>query len=218
MDEMYADACPRCNSRHPAALEPLPKSYQDNFRVEVERLLESVFAGNPSGNMLAATGKALTERVAQAYTGVTDDFTTPDAAMLVHLIRDTWQLAAAKSYRQLRDLTLALTNENGKLREWSDFKEVAGKICEQYNSTWLQTEYNFAAISAQTAARRTKLEKEADIIPNLQASLAQIGVIFPQNHPYYSGVPRAEIRKSILYLPPENTYQAVKIGGHKVEV
>jgi hypothetical protein len=31
-------------------------------------------------------------------------------------------------------------------------------------------------------------------------------------------VPRAELRKAILYLPPESTCQTVPLGGHKVDI
>lgn len=236
--------------------------------------------------MLAATGKLLAQRVAAAYSGaVAADFTTPDAAMLMRLVRDTWQFSAAKSYHQLRDITLALVDQNGKQREWRDFKEAAGKVCSKYNEVWLRTEYNFAVAASQNAARWTQFEKEADIIPNLQyqtagdsyvrdshakldgvvrpirddfwrthyppngwgcrceaiqapggdeiltkslpdvpipelfrTNLAQTGVIYPKNHPYYSGVTRATLRKDILYLPPENTYQSIVLGDHEIEV
>lgn len=52
-------------------------------------------------------------------------------------------------------------------------------------------------------------------IPNIQiptlfkTNLAKTGLIYPKNHPYYTGVPKAEIRKAIVWLPPENSYHTV---------
>jgi len=56
-------------------------------------------------------------------------------------------------------------------------------------------------------------------IPGLfKTNLAKTGLIFPKNHPYYDGVPRSVIRKSILYLPPKNTYMDVMLGDYQIQV
>lgn len=44
------------------------------------------------------------------------------------------------------------------------------------------------------------------ISPMFRTNCGETGLIFPKGHPYYSGVPNAEIRKAIAYLPPENGY------------
>jgi SPP1 gp7 family putative phage head morphogenesis protein len=257
----------------------------ERFKEEAERLLKGVYDGKPDSGMLAAAGKAIADRVKSEYTGVTADFDTPDAAMLMRLTSDVWHFSAAKNYQQLRDLTTALKDGEGKLRGWGDYREAAAKVCEKYNRVWMQTEYRFAIAASQTAARWTEFEKEADVIPNLQyqtvgdssvradharldgvvrpvgdnfwqthyppngwncrceaiqapggpemvtqsvpdvpvpamfrTNLAQTGVIFPKEHPYYSGVPRAELRKAIAWLPPENTYQSVVIGDYEIDI
>lgn len=233
------------------------------------------------------TGKTLTEKVSEAYKEIAVDFTTPDAAMLTRLTRDVWQFSAAKNYQELRDLTLALRDDSGKLREWDDFKEAAEKISEKYNETWLRSEYNFSIAASQNAARWTEFEKEADIIPYLKyqtvgdsavrdshrildgivkrmddpfwdenfppngwgcrcealqeldgeksetpadkmpmtsvpamfrTNLAKTGLIYPKNHAYYHDIPKAELRKSIAYLPPKNTYLDIVIGDHEIEI
>jgi SPP1 gp7 family putative phage head morphogenesis protein len=200
--------------------------------------------------------------------------------MLTRLTRDVWSFSAAKDYQQMRDLTLALKDENGKLREFEAFKTEAQKICEKYDETWLRTEYDMSVASSQSAARWVQFTKDAKDIPFLEyqtvgddavrashavldgivrnisdsfwsthyppngwgcrceaiqapgahgnkkdmpsdspvpemfrTNLAQTGLIYPKNHPYYVGIPKAEIRKSIAYLPPENTYLTVNIGN-----
>lgn len=208
--------------------------------------------------------------------------------MLTHLVRDVWNFSASKNYQQMRDLTLALKDDEGKVRSFSDFKEVAEGILDQYNITWLETEYNFAIAASQSAARWAEFEREADIIPNLKyqtvgddhvraahqlldgiirplkdsfwtthyppngwgcrceavqelegygrvtldknipdvgipemfkTNLANTGLIYPQNHPYYTGVPRAEITKALSYLPPKNTFIDVDFGkGISLEI
>ena len=273
---LYAEICPHCSNKNPTAEENLPPEYIDEIRKAFEKTLRELYGNaEPANDILAKSGKMLAKKVAQSYKQVTPDWTTPDAEMLVRLTRDVWQFSAAKNYQQMRDLALLLRDENGKLREFSDFKAEAEKTGMKYNETWMRTEYNFAISASQNAARWTDFEKEADIIPLLQyqtvgdtsvrpehqildgvtkriddtwwathfppngwgcrceaiqavggvetpkeetpqihippifrTNLAKQGLIYPKNHPYYNGIPGAEIRKAIAYLPPENTYLA----------
>lgn len=288
MRPLYADFCPRCKTVHPRAEDKLPDDGLNEIQREFERLLKQLYEGKePNNSMLAATGKLLAGRVAESYREIAVDYTTPDAAMLARLTRDVWQFSAAKNWQELRDLSLALKDENGKLREWNDFKEAADAVGQKYNEIWLRTEYNQAVAASQNAARWAEAEAEKDIIPNLEyqtvgddavrteharlngiikpmddpfwtthyppngwgcrceavqapegtgkvtpdekmpdvpippmfrANLAQTGLIYPKNHPYYRGIPQAELRKAIAYLPPENTYLSTKLGEHTVDV
>ncbi|NDV93550.1 hypothetical protein D0T84_01285 [Dysgonomonas sp. 521] len=242
--------------------------------------------GEDLDSLLDLTVKTLSDRVIDSYQ-VAADYTTPDAEMLTRLVRDVWHFSGAKSYQEMRDLTLLLKDDNGKLREFEDFKQAAEGIIDKYNETWLRTEYNFAVSSSQNAARWVEFEKEAGIIPNLKyqtvgddhvrashqvldgiirpvndsfwithyppngwgcrcevvqslegygkvtpdkdipvvdipkmfkTNLAKTGLIYPKNHPYYNGVPKAEISKALAYLPPENTFIDIKVNGCHFEI
>lgn len=247
-------------------------------------MIERAMKGEDLDMLLDLTVKTLSDRVIDSYQ-VAADFTTPDAEMLTRLVRDVWHFSGAKNYQEMRDLTLALKDEHGKLREFTDFKEAANGIIDKYNETWLKTEYNFAVSASQSAARWTEFEKDADIIPNLmyqtvgddhvrishrvldgiirplndslwnthyppngwgcrceavqslegygkvtpnknipvvpipdmfQTNLAKTGLIYPKNHPYYLGVPRAEISKALAYLPPKDTFIDIDFGSDVV--
>lgn len=58
------------------------------------------------------------------------------------------------------------------------------------------------------------------IDPMFRTNCGETGLIFPKGHPYYTGVPNAEIRKAIAYLPPENAYidTYIQAGGRDVPV
>jgi SPP1 gp7 family putative phage head morphogenesis protein len=247
-------------------------------------MIERVKNGEDPDMLLNLTVKTLSDKVKDSYQ-VQGDFTTSDAEMLTRLVRDTWNFSAAKNYQELRDLSLALQDENGKLREFSEFKEIAEGIIDKYNVTWLKTEYNFAIAASQNAARWTEFKKEADNIPNLKyqtagddhvrashkvldgiirpindsfwnihyppngwgcrceavqslegygkitdkipsvdipeifkTNLAKTGLIYPKNHPYYTDVPRAELRKALAYLPPKNTFIDIVVGNHEIMI
>ena len=58
------------------------------------------------------------------------------------------------------------------------------------------------------------------IDPMFRTNCGETGLIFPKGHPYYTGVPNAEIRKAIAYLPPENAYidTCIQAGGRDVPI
>lgn len=281
---MYADACPHCGEVHPVADTVLPPNYLSQLAPEVSSVIKSVYDGSKSTNgLLKLIGGLLTDTVTESFSNVKVDWKTPDAEMLTRLTRDVWSFSAAKDYQQMRDLTLALRDETGKLREYDSFKTEAQNICDKYNEKWLRTEYDMAIASSQSAARWVDFTKDAKDIPFLKyqtvgddhvrashqvldgivrnikdafwsthyppngwgcrceaiqapgirgnqkempeespvpemfrTNLAQTGLIYPKNHPYYVGIPKAEIRKAIAYLPPENTYLSTNIGNKTV--
>jgi SPP1 gp7 family putative phage head morphogenesis protein len=265
----------------------LPQEYGDALDNVIKDLLKSVFDGKPDSVPIAGlTTKTLAKQVANNYS-IRPDYETPDAQMLMRLTRDVWQFAAAKTYQEMRDLTLALKDNNGKLREWNSFVEQAQKITGKYNATWMRTEYNAAVGSSIMASRWVQFEAEQKELPFLryetvgdssvrpehemldgvtrpvsdewwdthyppngwgcrcdvvqvpmaeakvtpkkqlpdqpintmfQTNLAKTGLVYPQGHPYYNGVPAGELRKAMAYLPPENTYVNVSLENGAIDI
>lgn len=52
-----------------------------------------------------------------------------------------------------------------------------------------------------------------EIQPMFRTNLAKAGIIFPKGHPYFKGVPKAELRKAISYLPPKTAITQLKGSG-----
>jgi SPP1 gp7 family putative phage head morphogenesis protein len=196
--QLYGDLCPTCGKQHPTAFEPLPEDYLSDMEKAFKKTLKDLYDGKtPNNKTLIVTGSTLAKQVQDSYGQITVDYTTPDMEMLTRLVSDTWQFSAAKNYQELRDLTLALKDDNGKLREWNDFKEVAQGIGDRYNESWMRTEYDMAIASSQNAARWTEFEKEADVIPNLKYQTvgdsnvrpehaALDGIVRPLSDPFWS--------------------------------
>jgi SPP1 gp7 family putative phage head morphogenesis protein len=195
--------------------------------------------------------------------------------MLTRLTRDVWHFSAAKNYQQLRDMTLALKDENGKLRKFEDFRDTVKLDDEKYRR-WLGTEYDQAVGGSTMAARWAEFQQNADIMPYLkydtvgdenvrtehaaldgivrkiadafwkkyfppngwrcrcsanqlstsfaketdqvpdikipkmfQTNLADNGLVFPKDHPYYEGTPLKILRQAIQTLPDDVAYKNV---------
>ena len=96
------------------------------------------------------------------------DYKSADEEMLLNLERNVYQFSAAKNYQQLKDMNNALKDENGVIRSFKDFRDIANKINYQYNTNWLNTEYNTAINSGTLAARWVDFEKNKDSMPLLE--------------------------------------------------
>jgi len=57
-----------------------------------------------------------------------------------------------------------------------------------------------------------------DIPKMFRTNLAKTGLIFPKGHPYYKGIPKSELRKSIAWLDPKDTYQSFVVGRHEFDI
>jgi len=205
---------------------------------------------------------AVTEGYGETLLSV--DYSTPDAAMLARLTRDTWSFSVAKDYQQLRDITLALKDDQGKTRSFADFEEAVRSINGSYNKTWLLTEYDHAIGSATMSARWQEFMSRAEanpwltyetvgdkrvrpdhqlldgvtaeitdpfwdyyfppngwrcrcgarqqagkkhsktasipdvpINPMFRTNLAKTGMIYPKQHPYYTGIPDDVLKQAV---------------------
>ncbi len=96
------------------------------------------------------------------------DYNTPDGEMLNNLTQNVYAFSAAKNYTQMRQLTQALLDDQGKLRTWSQFKKQAFAINEAHTVTWLKTEYDTSIASAQMARKWVDIQSQKDSLGLLQ--------------------------------------------------
>lgn len=90
------------------------------------------------------------------------DLDTPDERLLKQLRENMYVFSAFKNYQLLQTLNGHLLNEDGKVREWNDFKALAMEANDQYNINWLRTEYDTAIASAQFQAQYQQWQEEAE--------------------------------------------------------
>lgn len=176
MPEFYADTCPHCGDKHPTAVSTLPDGLPSKITREIARIVADVYNGNVGKEnidyrLLKLVGNAVESAMIDGFgkSFATVDWTTPDGEMLMRLTRDCWNFSAAKNYTQLRDMTLALVDEKGKARTFSEFKDAC-KVIDEKHLNWLKTEYDQAIGASTMAARWADYQKNADIMPWLKYS------------------------------------------------
>lgn len=100
------------------------------------------------------------------------DFDSIDQEMLRKLEQNVYQFAAAKNYAQLKAISQALLDEQGRLRNFSQFRRAAAVVNNEFVNQWLKAEYNFATASAQMASRWNAIQKDKDVLPLLRYDTA----------------------------------------------
>ena len=106
--------------------------------------------------------------------------------------------SAFKNHRQTGEIVSLLTDADGKLRSFSQFRKEANQVSKDYNQKWLQTEYNTAVRAARAAANYKKYLESADLYPNLEYMLSTapdksrrkihegwVGTVLPIEHPWW---------------------------------
>ena len=76
--------------------------------------------------------------------------------------------AAFKVHSMAEKMAALLTDDEGKLKPFHQWKNEVQDISTHYVGTWLRTEYNTAVIRAHNAADWLQFERNRDILPNLR--------------------------------------------------
>jgi len=164
--------CEICGKFHFSA--SIDKKYQDKINKRADKLAKDIYTGKFKGDIdpeltTLVAGK-LKDAVIQGYGASLPEvaYNSPDWNMIANLDKNVYQFAAAKNYQNLKDITTALKDNDGNIRSFKEFREAAGKISYQYNTDWLNTEYNTAIGCGQMAGRWVDFQKNADSMPYLQ--------------------------------------------------
>lgn len=115
-------------------------------------------------------------------------------AMRSRLQRSTWIFSGMKAIREMGEAFPSLVDENGDRKPFEQFLNDVRKIDETYNRHYLRAEYEFAAASAQMAAKWESFEKDGDRY-NLQYRTAGDDRVRPEHAALHG-----------ITLPPSDTF------------
>ncbi len=171
LGELYI--CPACGGNH--RVENLTPDEKRKIDLRVSQLIKDIFdgkikLGSLDDELITLVVAKLREGVVNGFGADFDAIQTGTAShtMLGNLEKNVYQFASAKNYQQMKEMTGALKDGSGKLRTFSEFKAEASRISEVFNNAWLQTEFNFAINSGESAANWAQYEEGAADMPLLQ--------------------------------------------------
>ncbi|MDJ0363583.1 DUF935 family protein [Hymenobacter sp. H14-R3] len=133
------------------------------------------------------------EGVGQTLPEVT--YGTPDAVLLGKFSQHLYVFSANKNYQLLTELN-ALLIKDGQIRAFPEYKAEALKLHDQYNVSWLRTEYDTAIATGQMAAKWLTFQEDKgsyflrfstagdDRVRPTHAELD--GITLPVEHPFWN--------------------------------
>ena len=109
--------------------------------------------------------QAAAEGIADSVEGGAD---VPGDEFLKALRESVEVFSAFRTHRMQNDIAARLTDDEGKLRTFSQFRKAVEGYTDHQNRAWLRTEYDTAVRRAHQAADWQQFEAEKDVLPNLE--------------------------------------------------
>lgn len=92
----------------------------------------------------------------------------PDDDFRAAILRNNEVFAAFKVHRMQNDMAKLLSDSNGNLKPFEQWRKEVMPIASHQVGQWLRTEYNTAVLRAHQAADWQQFEREKDVLPNLR--------------------------------------------------
>ena len=200
MDKLYGENCSCCHAHKPCNAAEHAALFAPELTAQ---LLADIFAGK--FDVGREIYPALYEACRDTFRRALDEgYPLPEGAddaetLFREALRsDADVFAAFRTHRMQNDIASQLLDEDGKLKEWRQFREDAEAVIGTYNNHWLRTEYDTAVLRARQAADWKGFERNADILPNLKwmpttsadpdlfhREYWRIGLTLPISHPFW---------------------------------
>lgn len=199
MNDLYGQTCSCCHSVHPRNEASVSASFTPEL---MARLLADIYAKtfNVEEDIypeLYEAARDTFERALQEGYPI-EDVDDADTLFRQALKDDADVFAAFRTHRMQNDIASQLLDEDGKLKEFRQFREDAESVIGTYNNHWLRTEYDTAVLRARYAADWKRFSRNADILPNLKwmpttsadpdvfhMEYWRIGLTLPKTHPFW---------------------------------
>ena len=139
---------------------------------QIEALIQGVYDGTITEkdlpeNLYEEIADYLKQGVYKGFGDTLNSVAAPDKALLEDLRDNVYMFSAAKVFQQVKEMTEALMDEDGKFVPFSDFKKSANEIFDTYNKDYLKTEYDTAIGQSQMASKWQSIEREKKVLPYL---------------------------------------------------
>ncbi len=161
---MYGDApADLTESSVSFSAETIARALRSIYRREVD--VRSELEENLLRETIDIFSRAVATGVSDA---VNDGDDMPRDEFLYQLKHNVEVFSAFRTHRMQNDIAARLTDDEGKLRTFSQFRKAVEGYTDHQNHAWLRTEYDTAIRRAHQAADWQQIEAEKDVLPNLE--------------------------------------------------
>ncbi len=140
---------------------------------QIEAYITGIFNGTITEYALP---KSLYKAIAEYFirglnTGFGNDITfAKDLELLSELRESLYMFSAAKTYQETKAISSLLVDENGVVRSYSKFKELAKQTYTTWNDDWGRSEYNTSLATGQMSVKWNTIEQQKDLFTMLRYS------------------------------------------------
>ena len=162
----------------------------------IEDALQSLYKRHSTASDLVP--EELFSSIAKTLNSAVSDDLERSYPQLADMIRSNNNVFAAfKVHDQCRRMAELLVDDEGKLRTFEQWRQMAEPIANHHNKVWLRTEYDTALKRANQAKEWMQFEDEMDVLPNLRwvpSTAAKPGAdhmafwntVLPVRHPFWN--------------------------------
>jgi SPP1 gp7 family putative phage head morphogenesis protein len=173
----------------------------EGLEPEVKRIAKLIYDGKiKAGDIDPAMVKKIAQQLMRGvFSGygknlTNKDLTDAERSFLTKIEANVYVFSGFKNYQQLKETTLLLKNDSGKLKPFNEFLNDVKSVNETYNEVYLNAEYGTAVASAQTAATWQDYENAGvDMLTYVTAGDDRVraehaileGVTYPVDHEFW---------------------------------
>jgi len=114
------------------------------------------------------TNNSLQQGISSEFSSAGFEFGKKNQSFIDEFKYNASVFAAFKNHQQTKEIVSLLTDGEGSLRSFYDFKKLALKVSKDYNTNWLRTEYNTAVRAARQAVNWKQFQDSKKMYPNLE--------------------------------------------------
>lgn len=144
----------------------------DDLNTAIEQCLKDIHAGHLlDGQIHRGLYTQLVNTLTDAFINEFSssfDFDSPDNRIANYIRGNIFQFSAAKSLAESRAFAEQIIDASGAIKSFKAFRKDVATINDQFNNTWLQTEYNQVISTSQNATKWLDIERDAEVLPYLE--------------------------------------------------
>jgi len=177
------------------------KKFRINISGLFEKALREIYSGDEEIKLVnrylfEITNNAIQEGIGREFKGAGLEFGRKNQNFIDEFKYNAAVFAAFKNHKQTEEIVALLTDKDGNLRSFYEFRKLALNVSRDYNENWLRTEYNTAVRAARSAVNYRKFLETKHLYPNLEyiqstavnkreQHLNWAGTILPIEHPWW---------------------------------
>ncbi len=181
-----------------------------NLKDQAKKAIKQVYEGKDEGDFADSTltYKWLADTIAdQTFQGYGKDlsettFDDKDLGNLIELRYNAYILSIFKNHSFIGDLIDNLTDKDGNVISWHEFKKLGEEIAENYYTHWLEAEFETAQATGQMSAKWQQFQDQKEQFPYLQYQTVGDDRVRAEHRPFDGVTYRVDHVFWDLYFPP----------------